>query len=285
MEVAILSAHAADVEGEHALHRQQTLFLVVGDVHHDPLGHFEIGAGLLDGVAVHLVAEGGVVEGQPTVGDLRRLGHVFRAFGTDEDGHIGAERVGDGLQGLAEAPGSFPGVGEGVVFAVVGDGLFPSKHLLDDGDVFPGAGQGLGEGAAVPAFHHLGPRYAKAKHEAALGKVIKGERCHGHGRGRARGKLAHRRAQANLRGMGADPGQGREGVGAVGLGGPDRVVAEALGGLDRLDKVLRRVRAPVAELEPKLHAFHASSPFTMPPATKASIAEALRPSPSSTDAV
>ena len=135
------------------------------------------------------------------------------------------------------------------MLAVVGDGLFPGEHFLDDGDVFPGAGQGLGEGAAIPALHHLGPGDAEAEHEAALGEVIERERRHGHGRGRARGQLAYRRAQANLRGVGADPGQGREGVGAVGLGGPDRVVAKTLGGFHRLDEILRRVRAPVTELE------------------------------------
>ena len=124
-----------------------------------------------------------------------------------------------GLSGLpSPVP---PGIGQGVVRAVVGHRCLPGQHLAHDVDVLAGSGQRRREGLAVPALDHLGARDAEAEHEAAPGEVVHGQGRHGHGRGRAGRELAERRAQAHPLGARAPPGQRGQGVGAVGLRRPD----------------------------------------------------------------
>ena len=66
------------------------------------------------------------------------------------------------------------------------------------------------------------------------------------GRRRARRHLHDRRAEPHALGLRAPPGQRRQHVGAVGLGRPDRVEAEALGLGDRVLDPGRRARRPGA---------------------------------------
>src|SRR5205823_12096603 len=137
------------------------------------------------------------------------------------------------------------GVGERVVLAVEGYRGFARKYLADDRDVLARAGQRLGEGLAVPAFDDLGTGDAEAEHEAAAAQVVEGQGGHGRGRRRAGRELDEVGTQLDAAGLRAPPGQRTDGVRAVGLRRPHRVVAEALGLEDRLDGAGRRPSAPV----------------------------------------
>ena len=260
MEVALAGAHATHVETQHGLHGVQGLGQVVVDIHQAQGGDLEAGFGIPQLVGIHLLAVGRIVQRQPAVGDLRRLGDVFRSLGANEDGDIGAQRVGDGLDGFAQAPGTRAVVGQGIEFTVAGHRLFPGQYLADDVDILPGAGQGFAVGLAVPAFHHLGAGYPQAEDHAPAGQVIQGDGRHGAGRRGAGRQLGHGSAEANLRGVGTYPGQGRKAIVAVGLRGPHRVVAQALRLLRHFDMIGGRLRAPVPQLQAQRKFCHDVSP-------------------------
>ena len=83
--------------------------------------------------------------------------------------------------------------------------------------------------------------------------VDRGGGHRGH-RGGAGGHLEDPRAEPDLARLPGEPGEHRGGVGAVGLGGPHRVVAEPLGLLDDLELVLGgEAEAPVADVHAELH--------------------------------
>ena len=163
-----------------------------------------------------------------------------------------------------------PGQREGVVLAVVGHGPLALPDVAHDPHVFARAGERLGERHAVPALHDLGARDAEPEDEAATGEVVHGHRGHRRGRGLARGDLDEGGAQVDALGLRAPPRQRRQAVGAVGLGGPDRVVPQALGLLDGVHDPGRRAACPVtglqAELEFARHGrgrlFHSAPPWT-----------------------
>src|SRR5579871_3772481 len=69
----------------------------------------------------------------------------------------------------------------------------------------------------------------------------------------------------------APPRERRQRVRAVGLGGPDRVVAQPLGLQHELLRVGRRSRAPVPQLQTDLHVLHTQL-------LSKSLGRALRPS-------
>ena len=84
-------------------------------------------------------------------------------------------------------------------------------------------------------------------------QVVEGERVHRAGRGRAGRDLHDAGAQPDGAGVRADPRRGCECVRPPSLGGPDRVVAEALGFLRERHVEGIGLRAPVAELETEHH--------------------------------
>src|SRR5262245_42630404 len=155
VEVALLRAHAADVEAEARLHRQQALRDVVAhrDLHAG--ADLEAGLRLPQRVRIDLGPERRVVERQPAVAELGRERDVLRALRAEEDRHVAAQRMRDRPQRLAHPPRARPGVGQGIVRAGVADGPFAAQHLPHDREVLARARDRLVEGLAVPAFDHL----------------------------------------------------------------------------------------------------------------------------------
>ena len=101
---------------------------------------------------------------------------------------------------------------------------------------------GLANGWPYQPSTTCGPDTPRPEDEAPAGEVVHRHRGHrGGGRG-AGGHLHDRRAQLHVLGRRAPPGQRREHVGAVRLGGPDRVEAQLVGLGDRL--LRRRAAGP-----------------------------------------
>ena len=167
--------------------------------------------------------------------------------------------VDDALQRLAEPGGIRTAIGHGVVHALVDDRLLPRDDAAHDRDVFPEPLVGLAVGDSVPALDHLRPRRPDAEDEAAARKRLQGHRGHGGAGRRARRHLHERGADRHSLGLGQNPGGRRHRVRAIGLGSPDRLVAESLRLADQVD-VDGEVPARIAEHEPELQ--HFSSPVT-----------------------
>ena len=111
VEVHLARAHAADVEREHRPVEVGRGLDVVGDDDRHVARDFEVvggaaGAGLREAlgerVAVEAVVARRVEHRQPAVGDLGRQRDVLRALGREIDRQVGAQRVHDRLQRLAE---------------------------------------------------------------------------------------------------------------------------------------------------------------------------------------
>ena len=90
MVVLSLRSHAAHVEAEHPLdgeeRRRQVLIGVrFGHRDRDIQYHLEVVRGVGQLLGIHLGSVRRVVEGQPAVGDLGRLGNVPWPLGPDED--------------------------------------------------------------------------------------------------------------------------------------------------------------------------------------------------------
>ncbi len=231
-------------------------------------GDLEVGAGtagagtgeaLVEPRLVHAGRLRRVEDRDPAVGDLGGLRHVLRALGAEPDRDVGSQRVHDRLERLAEPGRALAAVGQRVVRPVVGDRRLAGQHLADDVDDLAGAGQRLRERLAVPALHHLRAAHAHAEHDPAAGEVVERERVHRDRRRAATRHLHDRRAEPQPRGVLAPPGQRGEGVGAPGLGGEDRVEPRLLGRGDQLPHAVRRLGAPVAELQSEFHGRHPSS--------------------------
>ena len=114
VEVDLARAHAADVEREHGPVHVGRGLDVVGDDHRDDARDLErvggaararAGEALGQRVAVEVVVAGRVEHRQPAVGDLGRERDVLRALGREVDREVGAQRVRDRLERLAE-PGA-----------------------------------------------------------------------------------------------------------------------------------------------------------------------------------
>ena len=111
-------------------------------------------------------------------------------------------------------------------------------------DVLARARELAAEALAVPALGDLRAARADAEQHPAAGELVDRRRGHRRHRGRAAGHLEDRGAELDPRRRLREPGEDRGGVGAVGLGGPHRVVAEPLG-LEHDRELLRAVsRAP-----------------------------------------
>ena len=124
-------------------------------------------------------------ERQPAVGDLGGHGHVLRALGAEEDRDVGAQRVGDRLERLAEAHRACAEVRLLVELALEVERLLAGQDPADDLDVLAGAGERLGVRLAVPALDDLRARDAEAEDDPAAREVVERERGHRRGGRRA----------------------------------------------------------------------------------------------------
>ena len=251
--VLALGAHTADVEAEHALHRQQSGGDVVGHRHVRHRVDLESGLRVLELVGVHVLAERRVVERQPAVGDLRGLGHVLGALGAEEDRDVGAQRVRHDLQGLAEPLAALTTVRQGVELAVVLQRALAAQGAPDDVDVLARARQWPVRRLPVPALDDLRPRHAEAEDEPPVGEVVERDRRHGRRGGGARRHLHDAGADLDGRRVGCDVRGVRERVVAPRFGDPHRVEAEALRFLCLLHEAGARPRPPVPEHDTQLH--------------------------------
>ena len=156
----------------------------------------------------------------------------------------------DDLQGLAEAGGAGPCVGDVVVVAVMLERNLAAEDRADDLDVLTGAGERFAPGLAVPAFGYLRARCAEPEQHAAARENV--ERCHGRRRRgrRPRRHLHDRAADGDALGRRRDPRHRRDSVGAVGFGRPHGVEPEPVGLLRERDAARGIV---VPELESEAH--------------------------------
>ncbi len=248
VKIAVLGAHAAHVKRQILFHFQAPGFQIVGDVQFHGIHDFKTIRPSGDGLRIDRLALRRIIQGEPAVADFRRHGDVFRPFRTQKDRNIGAQGMGNRLQRLAQAPGAggIRRIGNGVMGAGAPHRVFACQHLADDVDIFPGPRQWLGKGLAIPAFHHLGPGHAQPEDQPPVGKMIQGQGMHGRGGGCAGRDLHDGGAQLDGLGMGAHPGQRRQGIGAIGLGGEKPVIAQGLRPLGQIDQPLWRLCAPIA---------------------------------------
>ncbi len=181
-----------------------------------------------------VVALWGEEDRQPAVGDFGGQLDVLGPDGrqVDGDGGIGLQGT---LQRLAQAGRVVAAIGDLIVVALEGQRGLAAEDGADDADVFARAPQRLGVADAVPPLDHLRPGETQAHQEASAGELV--ERHGGHG-GVGRGSAGHLhdgRAQLNACRQRPQPGQRRDGVGAIGLGRPDAVDAQPVGLLDEFD--------------------------------------------------
>ena len=151
----------------------------------------------------------------------------------------------DRLQRLPEPRPA--GIGERIVLALVRHRLFTPQNLPDDLHVFARSCERLGERLSVPSLHDLWTAHAQPQQQTPARQVIQRHRVHRRRHRCARADLHDAGAELDRLRVRADPCERCEDVAAVGFGGPDRVVAESFGRLCKLDRVVGRLRPPVAE--------------------------------------
>ena len=245
VEVLVLVAHAADIERDLRLQLGQRRLHVVLDLDMHRRGDGEV----LHGLAVAGAAEAFLqprpvlghgarheAHGQPAVGDLG--GELDRRFvaGGEIDRDVGVH-VQDRLQRLADPQRARPGVGQRVLLAVMRHRPLAPEDLAHDRHVILHPVVGLAPRLAVPAFDDLRTRHAEAGDEppAAGHRIDRRGRHRRIGR-RARGKLHDAGAEFDALGQRREVGERRDGIRAIGLGGPHRIVAQLLGALHQLDR-------------------------------------------------
>ena len=121
---------------------------------------------------------------------------------------------------------------------------------------------GLANGWPYQPSTTCGPETPRPRITRPAAEVVQGHRRHRGGRRGAGGDLDDRRAQLDPLGRRPPPGQRHQRVGPVGLGGPDRVKAQALGLEDALGGPGRRAAGPVAGVQAQSKfACHARDPI------------------------
>src|SRR3954451_4985442 len=259
VEVGFAAAHAAEVEDQARLDDVLRRLEVAVDRHLQRGADLEVRAlpPALGEADLQVLAPG-LLEGidaeedrDPAVADLRRHLDRFAADRADEDGDLVAQRVEVQLQRLALAAGQR----QRVVLALVIDRPLAGDDLPHHFDVLAGASPRLCIRHPVPALGDLGAGGAEAEEEAAAGEFVDRRPGHRRRRGRARRHLQDRRAEVDLLGPRRQPGEHADHVGAVGLGGPDRLEAHPLGGEALLRGFLAgRSEPTVTEVESELQA-------------------------------
>ena len=256
VEVLLARAHAADVQREEVAHPIAGRRPVVGDVRVDGRRHVEIGErapgprGAFLEQRAHLAHVLGREEDrQPAVGDLSGQRGVLGPDRRQVDRDPLLDRGDHQLERLARP------IGEGQLerLAVELDALARQRHP-EHRHVLARALQLVGEALSVPPLGHLRPRGAEAEqHPTAREHVDRGRGHGGHPRAPRR-NLEDRRPEPDPARARGQPGQHGGGVGTVGLGRPDRVIAEPLGLLDDGQVVGRRHAGnQVAEVHAELH--------------------------------
>ena len=164
---------------------------------------------------------------QPAVGDLRRQRDVLRPDRREVDRDVGAARVHDDLERLAEAGRVRAAVRDVVVLAVVLERL-----LARSGSRARSRRTRACARAACRTAGRASPRRPAGRTTPSPSRkrppLMPVERRRGH-RGHRRGARRHlhdRGAELDALGVRHRPGERRDRVGAVGLGGPRRVEAE-----------------------------------------------------------
>jgi hypothetical protein len=181
--------------------------------------------------------------GEDAVGDLGGERRVPGAEGGDED-RRGGRRRRRGAQRAAEAGGALAAERHGVDLALVLDPVLGGEHLAEDGDVVAGRRQRLAERDPVPALDDLRSRDAEPEDQAAARQLLERQGGHRRGAGRAGPDLGDGGAEPERGRAGGDVGERDERVVDPRLGGPDRVVAEALDVAGRVQQVVGAHRAP-----------------------------------------
>ena len=190
-------------------------------------------------------------ERDPAVRDLGGLLHGLRADRAEVDRDVGARRVDQELERLAQA-GALDRQLE--LLALVLERALAGERLAHDLHVLARARDGPRERHAVPALGDLRARHAQAEPEAPLGEGVERGRGHGGHRGRAGGDLEQAGAEADPLGHRAQVPEHGGGVLAPGLGHPHGVEALAVGELRQLDLLLGGVPGPVGDVEADPHA-------------------------------
>ena len=174
VEVHLLGAHPADVEGEHGPVQVGGLLDVV--VHHDGAegDHLEVlGRDAAPGRAKpssRASVNSPMWAGEKKIGNQPSAISAARAtfFGPSAPRTMGMSVRSGWTMALSGLPRPVPArIGQRVVGPVVGDGRLAGEHLADDRDVLARAGQGLRERLAVPTLDHLGARDAETEDEPA----------------------------------------------------------------------------------------------------------------------
>ena len=211
------------------------------------------GEALVEPFVVHAGNPRRVEDRQPPVGDLGGQRDVLRAFGAQHHRDVRTQRMGDGLERLAQTRGALTRERQGVVRAVAGNRGLAGPDLAQDVDVLAGARQRLRELLPVPALDDLRTRHTQPQDVAATRQVVERQRCHGARRGRAGRHLNDRRTQAHPRGFPAPPGQRGVGIRAPGLRGEDGVEPRFFRRGDERRVIGGRLGAPVSELQTEFH--------------------------------
>ena len=162
---------------------------------------------------------------QPAVGRFRGQLDVLRAERRHVDRQVRPERLVEQLQALGE----------------VKDLSFVHKpvaleDLPDDLDRLAGSLERPVVGNAVPALDHLWAAHADTEDESAARQLVERGRRPGEHRRRPCVDVGDVRAQLDPLGFARDLRKRREGVEAVQLRAPDRVIAEVLGAACQRDQ-------------------------------------------------
>src|SRR4051794_3292165 len=135
------------------------------------------------------------------------------------------------------------------------------ERSAHDRDVLARALDLAGEALPGPALGHLRARRSDPEQHPPAAELVERRGGHRRHRGRAGRHLEDRRADLDPLGLPGEPPEDRRRVRAVGLGGPDGVVAEALGLEDDLELIgARQAETPVADVHAELHATRLSPP-------------------------
>ena len=140
------------------------------------------------------------------------------------------------LERLAQAGCVWTCVRHGVVCACVDQRLFAAQDGAHDFHVLAGLTQRFAIRLAVPALHDLRTGQPQPQQQSSVGELVQSHGGHGGVGRRAAGHLHDGCAQMNVLSERAQPGQRRDGVRTVGLGGPYRIVTQPVGLLYEFDR-------------------------------------------------
>src|SRR5262249_49906379 len=132
------------------------------------------------------------------------------------------------LQGLAEARCVGAAVRNAIYLALVLERFFAREDLAEDCDVFARSGEWLSVRNAVPPLDDLRTRGPEAQNDSAPRESVECHCRHGRHRRRSRGHLDDARSEADAARLRRDPSERHDGIGAVGLRGPNGIEADRL---------------------------------------------------------